>query len=89
MEEPIKSRMTVGSLAMTIFLAMLIIQSIFVILKVAGLLSWSWVWTLSPLIAICAAIVTFFVFLVVYAFIMFLEPLFQIRKKNKQKKNNE
>lgn len=47
-----------------------VIQIVFIILKVVGVIEWSWLWVLSPTwISILAAIFVFLIFLIVRSII--------------------
>ena len=54
----------------------------FVVLKLCGVITWSWAWVFAPLwIPVCIGIVIFVIILIVYCVLKFIRKIMRTRRK--------
>lgn len=64
------SKINSGVVLLLLFLATVIVQAVFVVLKLFHLVQWDWVYVLIPAIAIGVALIALLLFLIFYIFVM-------------------
>ena len=70
MVEKVNSKINSGVALLLLFLATVIVQTVFVILKLFHFGQWDWVDVLIPAIAIGVALIALLLFLIFYIFVM-------------------
>ena len=74
MVEKVNTILTIGAACLLGFIAAMIVQCVFLFLKIFGAITWGWVWVLLPVIIVAGMLVLLALFLVIYAVIVVPEP---------------